>query len=323
MTLTAENNRPVPRSAPESVHSVRGRRQLSSYEECELSALIEGGDRDARDRLVVANLGLVVTIARQFCGRGLELDDLTGEGNLGLIRAAKEFQPRFGTRFSTYAAYWIKQSIRQALINTTATIRLPSHMFGLLTKWRRAEQTLFRQAGRGPSFEEIASYLQLSEVHKSLVAHAQQAGQLRLEANCGGDSRNWLASDLGNRHAAGEDMVEFDDEWLVTLQRMKRLEARELEVLTLRYGLEGEVLTFREIGLQLGITREWVRKLELHALHKLGDNRSDRAFNWQDGSLSQLRRRGGNAAPAKAKSVKSSPRKGNSGDLTLSRRKPV
>jgi RNA polymerase primary sigma factor len=323
MTLTAENNRPVPDSVPESVDGLPGRRRLSSYEECELSALIEGGDRDARDRLVEANLGLVVTIARQFCGRGLELDDLTGEGNLGLIRAAKDFQPRFGTRFSTYAAYWIKQSIRQALINTTAMIRLPSHMTGLLTKWRRAEETLFREAGRVPTFDEIASYLQLREVRTSLVAHAQQAGQLSFEGNCGGDSRNWLAYNVRNRQATSEDSVETEEEWLITLRRMERLDARERMILALRYGLEGEVLNFREIGLRLGITREWVRKLELHALHKLGDNRSDRAFNWQDGSRSQPRRRVGNAAPAKAIPVKSPPRKGNSGHLTRSRREPV
>ena len=89
--------------------------------------------------MVRANLPLVVKIARDFLGRGLPLDDLIGEGNLGLIRAAEDFQPRFGTRFSTYASYWIKQSIRHALINTTCTIRLPAHMVGLLTKWRRTE----------------------------------------------------------------------------------------------------------------------------------------------------------------------------------------
>jgi DNA-binding CsgD family transcriptional regulator len=100
---------------------------------------------------------------------------------------------------------------------------------------------------------------------------------------------------------------------------MERLDARERMILALRYGLEGDVLTFREIGLRLGITREWVRKLEFHALHKLGDNRSDRAFNWQDGSRSQPRRRVGNAAPPKAIPVKSPPRKGNSGHLAQSR----
>ena len=97
--------------------------------------------------MIQANLRLVVKIARDYLGRGMILEDLIGEGNLGLIRAAEEFQPRFGTRFSTYAAYWIKQSIRHALINTTSTIRLPAHMVGLLTKWRRAERALASRAG--------------------------------------------------------------------------------------------------------------------------------------------------------------------------------
>ncbi len=120
--------------------------------------------------MIQANLRLVVKIAQDYVGRGIALDDLIGEGNLGLIRAAEEFDPRFGVRFSTYASYWIKQAIRHALINTTAAIRLPAHMVGLLTKWRRAEQALCRQAGRAPSFDEIASFLGLSEAQKVLVA---------------------------------------------------------------------------------------------------------------------------------------------------------
>src|SRR5207253_3748621 len=133
----------------------------TSAEECELAGAIAGGDLDARARMIRCNLRLVVKIARDFAGRGIVLDDLIGEGNLGLIRAAEEFDPRFGTRFSTYASYWIKQSIRQALINTTATIRLPAHMIGLLTRWRRAERALGREAGRAPTFDEVASHLHL------------------------------------------------------------------------------------------------------------------------------------------------------------------
>ena len=100
--------------------------------------------------MIQANLRLVVKISREFVGRGLALDDLIGEGNLGLIRATEDFEPRFGTRFSTYASYWIKQSIRHALLNTTSTIRLPVHMVGLLTKWLRAERTLAREHAKSP-----------------------------------------------------------------------------------------------------------------------------------------------------------------------------
>ena len=103
--------------------------------------------------MIRANLRLVVKIARDYSGRGMSLDDLIGEGNLGLIRAAEDFDPSFGTRFSTYAAHWIKQAIRHALTNTTATIRLPAHMVTLLSKWRKAERALTRELGQAPTFE--------------------------------------------------------------------------------------------------------------------------------------------------------------------------
>ncbi len=118
---------------------------LTAAEECSLAEAIARGDKNARTRMIQSNLRLVVKIAREYLGRGMVLEDLIGEGNLGLIRATEEFQPCFGTRFSTYAGYWIKQSIRHALINTTSTIRLPAHMVGLLTKWRRAERSLCRE----------------------------------------------------------------------------------------------------------------------------------------------------------------------------------
>ena len=148
---------------------------LSAAEERDLAEAIARGDHDARSKMIEANLRLVVKIARDYLGRGMLIDDLIGEGNLGLIRAAEEFDPRFGTRFSTYASYWIKQAIRHALINTTTTIRLPAHMFGLLTKWRRAERLLCRERGCAPSFDEVAAHLGLTENQKSLVAKARRA----------------------------------------------------------------------------------------------------------------------------------------------------
>src|SRR5205823_12079025 len=118
------------------LREIRDDALLSAAEERALAEAIARGDRDARARMIQANLRLVVKIAREYLGRGMSLDDLVGEGNLGLIRATEEFDPRFGTRFSTYASYWIKQAIRHALTNTTATIRLPAHMVTLLSKWR-------------------------------------------------------------------------------------------------------------------------------------------------------------------------------------------
>ena len=214
MTLEVEKNRNDTGLAQASVHDVPGRRGLPQYQKRAGTARTEGSDREARNRLVQANLGLVVTIARQFLGRGLQLDDLIGEGNLGLIRAAEEFNPSYGTRFSTYASIWIKEAIRRALINTTTTIRLPAHMVGLLTKWRRAERALLREAGRMPTFEEIASVLDLSEVQKSRVAQALQAAQLMFEGDCSDESGIRLADTVGNRQQrTSEDVVESEDEW--------------------------------------------------------------------------------------------------------------
>src|SRR5262249_1622448 len=152
----------VPTTLQLYLRAIKDDALLTAAEECALAEAIAHGDTASRSRMIQANLRLVVKIARDYVGRGIVLDDLIGEGNLGLIRAAEEFDPRCGTRFSTYASYWIKQAIRHALINTTSTIRLPAHMVGLLTKWRRAERTLCRDEGRAPTFDEVASYLRLS-----------------------------------------------------------------------------------------------------------------------------------------------------------------
>ena len=147
---------------------------LTASEECVLAEAIARGDKNAFNRMIQANLRLVVKIARDFLGRGLLLDDLISEGNIGLIRAAEQFQPRYGTRFSTYASYWIKQSIRQAVSNSTSLIRLPAHVLALFGKWRKAERSLGRELARTPSFDEVALALGLSETQKMLMSRAQQ-----------------------------------------------------------------------------------------------------------------------------------------------------
>ena len=248
---------------------------LTAAEECSLAEAIARGDKNARTRMIQSNLRLVVKIAREYLGRGMVLEDLIGEGNLGLIRATEEFQPCFGTRFSTYAGYWIKQSIRHALVNTTSTIRLPAHMVGLLTKWRRAERSLGRELGRTPTFNEVSAELGLTETQKSLVAKAHQARQLKLESAIavGTGSRSQLGYEAA--YSAPDASLEAGDEWDKLWSRMNRLDARERMILVLRYGLEGETpLTLKEIGRRLGVTREWVRKIEIRAVRKL-DHRND------------------------------------------------
>jgi RNA polymerase primary sigma factor len=245
---------------------------LTAAEERELAAAIARGDKDARKRMIEANLRLVVKIARDYVGRGIALDDLIGEGNLGLIRATQEFDPRFGTRFSTYASYWIKQAIRHALINTTATIRLPAHMVGLLTRWRRAERSLCRELRRAPTFEEIASALGLSETQKTLVARAHRARQLKLENGLASDANRWSPEEAVDERESLESSLEAKDEHERLMSRLDRLDERERVILSWRYGLEGaSPLTLKEIGRRLGVTREWVRKIELRAVRKLDD----------------------------------------------------
>jgi RNA polymerase primary sigma factor len=272
----------------QSSKDVPRRRLLSRDEERELAASIAGGDQAARNRMVRANLGLVVTIAREFQGRGLALDELIGEGNLGLIRATEEFDPDFGTRFSTYASYWIKQAVREALINRTATIRLPAHMGNLLTKWRRTALTLIRDEARMPDFEEVASLLGLSQVQKSLVHEALRAGHLKPEGRGGSEAADRLLNDVTDRRSPAEAKLQADDERDSLMRRMEVLDDRERTVVAWRYGLEGEHLTLKEIGTRLGLCREWVRKIQLGAICKLRVDRDDPAAVAESGS--QVRR---------------------------------
>jgi RNA polymerase primary sigma factor len=244
---------------------VRRGYELSRDEEYELAACVAAGDRGARDRLVQANLGLVVAIARRFLGRGLHLDDLVGEGNLGLIRAAEGFDPRNGARFSTYAVSLIRRAICDALIRTTSTIRVPVNVMDLLKTWGRAERALGGELDRMPRFDEIATSLGLSEARKYMVSRALDAGQLRPGSSYGDGSLGRL-SDRGGRP---DEVVEAEDRRAAAWRLLGRLDDRERTIVILRFGLEGEVLTLEEIGRRLGLTRERVRQLEVHALGKL------------------------------------------------------
>jgi RNA polymerase primary sigma factor len=273
---------------------IKDESRLTVQDERDLAEAIARGDRDARSRMIQSNLKLVVKIARDFLGRGLALDDLISEGNLGLIRASTEFQPRFGTRFSTYASYWIKQSIRHALINTTSTIRLPAYMVGLLTRWRRAEQALLRQRDSVPSFDDIALVLGLSENQKMMMAQARQALRLtEVGIETAEVGLRW-SNEASDRCEVASATLQDADDRRILRERMQQLEDRENTIIELRYGLNGsEPMTLKEIGLRLGITREWVRKIELRAVRKLGN---DTEGGWGNGSsgipaLARLARR--------------------------------
>lgn len=244
---------------------------LTAAEEQALATAIARGDRDARARMIRANLRLVVRIARDYMGRGMSFEDLVGEGNLGLIRAVQDYDPEFGTRFCTYASYWIKQSIRQALITTTATIRLPAHTVSLMTRWRRTERALCRALGYPPCFDRIARELSLTEGQRLLVERALQAMRLSPDATSD-ESGSGFTDEAADPHDGPDARITLAEETEALYRRMDRLDERERSILTLRYGLGGhEPLTLKEIGRRMGVTREWVRKIELRAIRKLYD----------------------------------------------------
>ncbi len=248
---------------------------LSRDQEREVAALIVGGDQAARNRLVLANLGLVITIARKFQGHGLALDDLIGEGNLGLIRAAEDFDPDFGTRFSTYAGYWVRQAIRDALINRTATIRLPAHMVRLMTRWERAEQFLRQEKKHPPSFDEVAAYLGLTQSEQKLVQKAQHTFRVKHESSIQADQGDRSSDEPIDAYLRTDDSIRTQEDREDLASRMRCLDERELRVLESRFGLGGESpLTLKEVGKDMGLTKEWIRVIERRAIRKLGSLRS-------------------------------------------------
>ena len=247
---------------------------LSRDEEIGLAARVAVGDQLARDRLVQSGLGLVPTIARSFLGRGLDLDDLVGEGYLGLIRAAERFDPDFGIPFHAYASCRIKWAIRTALSEMVPVVRLPAYLVKILTKWRRAERLLRQERGRAPSFDEVASSLGLEGNQRCLVFQALQLGRTRMNA-AGGDAPDRLAEEVASRQDPPEESVEEREEWAAMLRKVERLDGRERTALKLYFGLGCQSITFREIGERIGLSREMARLLVIRALDRLGESCGD------------------------------------------------
>ena len=247
---------------------------LTADEEKDLARRIEVGDTAARDQMVRANLRLVVNIARGYTGKGLALQDLIEEGNLGLLRAVEGFDPNMNTRFSTYASYWIKQSIKRALVNTAKTIRIPAYMVELLSKWRRATNKLTDELGRPPTPEEIALLLGLPKKKLNIIKKAIRVYNSAPQTEQAGEP-GWSIDEMlmDNRSKSPDtEMVESDDlkHVMVLLDKMDQ---REATVLRMRFGLDQEEpRTLKEIGESLGLTRERVRQIESEALAKLNES---------------------------------------------------
>ena len=245
---------------------------LSPAEELELAQRIQLGDPIARDRMVRANLRLVVRIARNYLGRGIDLQDLIEEGNLGLLRAVEKFDPAMNTRFSTYASYWIKQSITRTLQNATRAIRLPSYVLTLVAKWRRTTLRLKEKLGRQPTEEEVRQKLRLSPRKVRILQKAIRVYHLVPQSDMDTSARPMedLLQDGRSRPPDAEAIHAEEIERVIHL--LDSLQPRETAVLQMRFGLAGhEPLSLRDVGDRMGLTRERVRQIEVRALQKLGD----------------------------------------------------
>lgn len=243
---------------------------LTAEEEKELSYRISDGDASARDRMVRANLRLVVNIARAYTSKGLPLQDLIEEGNLGLLRAVEGFDPEMNTRFSTYASYWIKQSIKRALVNSAKTIRIPAYMVELLTKWRRATAKLGETLGRTPTADEVAADLGLPKKKLRIVKKAIEIYNTSPQTEQ--PDSNWTLGEVipDDRNKGPDHELVESDNLKHVMKMLETMDQREATILKMRFGLDDtEPKTLKEIGEALGLTRERVRQIECDALNRL------------------------------------------------------
>lgn len=248
---------------------------LTPAEERELGARILAGDAEARDRMIRANLRLVVKLAREHIGKGLSLGDLIAEGNLGLMRAVEGYDPDMNTRFSTYASYWIHQSMTRAIAVSAKTIRIPSYAVQLLAKWRREAARLERVLGHLPSDEEIAKSLGLSKRKLAIVRQALSVYVATGSEEEGEESLPPAHAIPDGRRISPEAQLMDSERMQRLAELLDRLDDRSAHVLRLRYGLTGDPKTLEEIGAILGLTRERVRQIERTALSWLANELAD------------------------------------------------
>jgi RNA polymerase primary sigma factor len=252
---------------------------LTREEEVKLARKIKRGDQAARQHMIKANLRLVVKIAHDYSAYGLPLLDLISEGNIGLMKAVERFDPKKGGKLSTYAAWWIKQSIKRALANQSKTIRLPVHLVDKIARMRRVAMQLAEEFGREPTDEELGEELSMAPAK---IAQLRTAAirPASLDATVGQEEDGASLGDLiGDENAATPSDL-FSDKNLrkSVMDLLHVLDERELKIITMRFGLDGKKeMTLEEVGRKFKVTRERIRQLQNIALRKI-----KRALDKQD-----------------------------------------
>jgi RNA polymerase primary sigma factor len=243
---------------------------LTAEQEIQLAHRIRAGDREAQQRVIEANLRLVVSVAKRYNNKGVSLLDLIQEGNLGLIRASQKFDPLRGFRFSTYATWWIRQAISRAIAEHTRTIHIPVHVVELIYKMKRVTRQLYQDLGRVPYAEEIAHAISLT---KERVVELQSMAEspISLDTPLSDDEQYRLADMLEDTHAtAPADVVTHQFLRDQISQALEILNQRERQVIELRYGLhDGYCHTLEELSAYFKLTRERIRQIEAKALRSL------------------------------------------------------
>ncbi len=243
---------------------------LSAEEEVYYSRLAQSGDESGRKRMIESNLRLVVKIARRYMNRGLAFLDLIEEGNLGLIRAVEKFDPERGFRFSTYATWWIRQTIERAIMNQTRTVRLPIHVVKEINVYLRAARKLAQKLDHEPSAEEIAELLDkpIEDVERLLLLNERTAS---VDVPLGHDTdRSLLDAIPDENNPDPSDLLAEDDVQANLDLWLEQLNDKQRDVVERRFGLHGQKsCTLEEVGQEIGVTRERVRQIQMDALKRL------------------------------------------------------